>query len=390
MSSAVSPRIVFLGYDRSHGLLYHLADWLAALASEAGDEFEIVGLSEPGEQEPGLLTRLRSCRGLHLQIVESLSDPSAADTLSRAALVHCHGFRQLAQLNRLRRTLQASYRCVLSVHNFRNGTPLRVPFTNYVSAAILNKGVQMIHFLSMRSYAEFTHANFMLKRALPYHIFPLGCNATEFSASSQQVPPPEWEHMAALTAGRANIVYLANFSRGKKHRWLLDALAASLSRRNAILWLLGDGPERQGILRQVKKRGLSNCVICPGRVQRRYVPWILSRMQVAVCPSLSENSPHSIMEPLFAGVPVVTFDVGTASQLVSDFSRGFVLGKPRVQKEFARKVDVILGDPCLQRRMAEEAKRLATQFYTWRTCAANSLAMYRSMLQLETPCISSR
>ena len=85
----------------------------------------------------------------------------------------------------------------------------------------------------------------------------------------------------------------------------------------------------------------------------------------------SENSPHAIMEPLFAGVPVVTFDVGTASQLVSDFSRGFVLGKPRVQEEFAHKVDIILSDPQLQRRMAEEAKRFVAQFYTWRVCAVN-------------------
>jgi spore coat protein SA len=105
-------------------------------------------------------------------------------------------------------------------------------------------------------------------------------------------------------------------------------------------------------------------------------------MQVSVCSSLSENSPHAIMEPLFAGVPVVTFDVGTASQLVSDFSRGFVLGKPRVPEEFARKVDIILGDPQFQRRMAEEAKRFVSQFFTWRECAQKSLAMYRTMLQL--------
>ena len=87
------------------------------------------------------------------------------------------------------------------------------------------------------------------------------------------------------------------------------------------------------------------------------------------------------MEPMFSGVPVVTFNVGTASQLISDFNRGFVLGKPRVKEEFSRKVDLILSDPDLQKRMSQESKKFVMQYYTWQVCAENSLAMYRALLQ---------
>ncbi len=377
-----SPVIIFLCHARGQGLLHNLADWLTALASEANDEFKIVGLSEPKEQEPGLLDRLRARGVTNLHVVQSLSDPVTIDILSQAAVVHCHGFQQLAELHQVRRRTGASFRCVLSIHYFRNGTVWKVPFANYISWILLNKAVHMVHFLSMRSHTEFNSANVLLRRTLPYYIFPLGCDESEFSRDGHSDQPQPWQYLATLTAGRPNIVYLASFTRNKQHRWLVDAMATLLLRRNAVLWLLGDGPELPRLRKHVQKQSLSNHVIFPGRVQRRYIPWLLSCMQVSVCSSLSENSPHAIMEPLFAGVPVVTFDVGTAIQLVSDFSRGFVLGKPRVPEEFARKVDIILGDPQFQRRMAEEAKRFVSQFFTWRECAQKSLAMYRTMLQL--------
>jgi glycosyltransferase involved in cell wall biosynthesis len=383
MGVNVSPLVVFLCYTQGQGLRYHLADWLSALTDKACGEFEIVGLSEPREEEEGLFQRLRT-RGtasLHLQLVKSLSDPASVDTLSRATIVHCHGFRQLAELHRLRQIINASYRCVLSIHYFRNGTLWRVPFTNYISGTLLNKAADMVHFLSTRSKSEFTGANFLFKRTLPYHIFPLGCDETEFTKDNSSDQPKGWEFHKQLTEGRPNIVYLANFSRNKQHLWLIDAISAVLLARNARLWLLGDGPELPGVREYVKKRSLSDHVILPGFVQRRFIPWILSCMHVAVCASLSENSPHSIMEPMFSGVPVVTFNVGTASQLISDFSRGFVLEKPRVKEEFSRKVDLILCDPNLQKRMAQESKKFVMQYYTWRVCAENSLAMYRALLQ---------
>jgi glycosyltransferase involved in cell wall biosynthesis len=350
------------------------------MVNNSDGELEIVGLSTLREEEPGLFDRLRAS-GVRVCAVESLSDIAGRQELSQAAVVHCHGFRQLIDLDRLRRDMGAAYRCVISLHWFRNGTRWTVPFTNFVSGAVLNRAAHTLHFLSTRSRAEFARRNVMLKPAIPYYVFPLGCRAEEFCRSAQIDEMGSWDYLETLTSGRPNVVYLAAFTRGKQHRWLIDALGAVLVRQNAVLWLFGDGPERSTIQRYVEKRSLGEHIVLPGHVPRRHVPGLLSYMQVAVCPSLSENSPHAIMEPLFAGVPVVTFDVGTASQLVTDFRRGFVLGNPRCQQEFGRKVELILVDHELQGRMSGEASCFAKQFYTWSTCASNTLAMYRAMLR---------
>lgn len=305
MRCSVRPKVVFLCYERTLGLLYNLADWLSALTIQAGDEFEIVGLSRPWEQEQGLFQRIDNSGTVHMHVVQSLSDPVAVRELAQAAVVHCHGFRQLWELYNLRRSTKATFRCTISIHYFWNGTPWKVPFTNCVSGGLLNKAASTIHFLSTRAQTDFMQTNILLRQTLPYYIFPLGCDDEEFSGSGSLDGLRKWEYLPILTSDRPNIVYLANFTKNKQHRWLIDALSILLLRRNAVLWLLGDGPERQRVAAYVRKRSLGNHVMIPGRIQRKCIPELLSRMQVAVCASKSENSPHGIMEPMFAGVPVV-------------------------------------------------------------------------------------
>ena len=62
----------------------------------------------------------------------------------------------------------------------------------------------------------------------------------------------------------------------------------------------GDAGERKKIIRYINKNGLAQYVQMPGEVDRKYIPSILKQMDFAVCTSKSENSPHAIMEPMFA------------------------------------------------------------------------------------------
>jgi len=375
------PLVLFLCYEQVQGLHYHFADWLAALSEEKDPGFEIVGLTIPREQESGLLDSIRARGVTNLMVVKSLAEPAVRELLARAAIVHCQGFRQLAEVHRLRAEMGAQLQCLISLHFFRNGTSWRIPFANYASARLLQEACDVVHFLSPRSRAEFEDCNLFVNPALPCFVFPLGCRATEFAINSQPAGLQRWEHLPTLLSGRLNLVYLANFTPNKQQRWLIQALSRTLQKHNAVLWLFGDGAERGSIRRYVDQHSLSDYVMLPGHIHRALIPWILTKMDIAVCCSRSENSPFAIMEPLFAGIPVVTLNVGTAAELVSDFSSGFLLGNRRSHAEFARKVDLLLSDTDLRRQMSVEAKRFVAANYTWSTCARKTLAMYRAMLQ---------
>jgi len=372
--------VLFLCYEQAQGLHYHFADWLAALLEEEQPGFEIVGLTTPREQESGLLDSIRARGVTNLLVVKSLAEPAVRELLARAAIVHCQGFRQLAEVHRLRAEMGAQFQCLISLHFFRNGTPWRIPFANYASARLLQEACDVVHFLSPRSRTEFEECNLLLNPALPCFVFPLGCRAIEFEIERQPAELQRWEYLPTLLSGRLNLVYLANFTPNKQQGWLIQTLSRILQKHHGVLWLLGDGPERASIQRYVHQHALSDYVMLPGHIHRAFIPWILTKMDVAVCCSRSENSPFAIMEPLFAGIPVVSLNVGTAAQLVSDFSSGFLLGNRRSHAEFARKVELLLSDTDLRRQMSVEAKRFVAANYTWSKCARKTLAMYRAIL----------
>ena len=161
---------------------------------------------------------------------------------------------------------------------------------------------------------------------------------------------------------------------------MLAVLAPVLRKHDAILWLLGDGPLRTAAREAAGRSGLLAHVRCPGRLPRRDVPWILSHMQVALCASRSENSPHAIAEPMCAGLPVVSTDVGTASAFLRDFSTGFVITGSAKERSFGHAVDFLLTNQDVAREMGGRAREYGRAWLSWDECARNTAQMYSTIL----------
>ena len=66
----------------------------------------------------------------------------------------------------------------------------------------------------------------------------------------------------------------------------------------------------------------------PGRVHRAAMPSIMSNCSCAIVTSSEETFGHNILEPLVYGIPVITTDVGIASDLVYNQLNGIILYSP--------------------------------------------------------------
>lgn len=101
--------------------------------------------------------------------------------------------------------------------------------------------------------------------------------------------------------------HVGRFTTQKNHAFLVT-IATEVIRREprARLLLVGDGPLRPAIERQVQESGLAQHVIFAG--ERADIPQLLRAMDVFVMPSLYEGLPLVGMEAQAAGLPLVVAD----------------------------------------------------------------------------------
>ncbi|TKJ32793.1 MAG: hypothetical protein CEE38_22170 [Planctomycetes bacterium B3_Pla] len=367
--------VLFLGFDKNFGLTYHFVDWIIALRKAVSDKLKIILLTLKKEQNVGLHEQLRKNRFIDVVMINKPEELESIKFLGDVDIVHCHGFTHVAKMLKIKRANKLKYKIVVTIHSFRNSTPYSHVYSNLLSF-FYNK-IDAIHFLSHAAKHEFLRGNLLYNHSNRSFIFPLGCNEAEFLRDESIEGLDFYQE---LIQNEKNIIYLANLSRGKQHLWLLKAIKNILIEEDACLWLFGDkGTETEEVVRYINENGLSQHVKLPGRIHRKYIPNILRRMDCAVCSSRSETFGHVIMEPMFAGIPVVTFNVGAASYLIRDFTNGFVVRNTSEQENFRKAVEFLLKNKDASTEMGKNNKKIAHQWLTWEATCKNSVNMYLSI-----------
>ena len=90
----------------------------------------------------------------------------------------------------------------------------------------------------------------------------------------------------------------------------------------------------------------------------------IARADLLVLPSFMEGLPIVLMEAMAVGVPVIASRVAGIPELVEDDETG-LLFTPSNWDELASRIDLLLGDEALRRRLAESAKaKVASEFDT--------------------------
>jgi glycosyltransferase involved in cell wall biosynthesis len=110
--------------------------------------------------------------------------------------------------------------------------------------------------------------------------------------------PPEFELPDRFVASAGRLVRRKGFGD------LLDAYARSTA--NLPLCILGEGPERENLCRQIEAMGRQGKVHLMGYARNPFA--ILGRAELFVSPSYCEGFPNAIAEAMVLGVPVVSTD----------------------------------------------------------------------------------
>jgi glycosyltransferase involved in cell wall biosynthesis len=121
----------------------------------------------------------------------------------------------------------------------------------------------------------------------------------------------------------------------------------------ARLWVLGEGPEREPLMRLAERLGIASSVEWLG--YREDPEHLYRRMAVLLIPSRSEGLPNVALEAMAHGIPVVATAVGGVPEVVSDGQTGFLV--PREDAEgLASRVLTLLKDATLRRTFGHAAR----------------------------------
>lgn len=106
------------------------------------------------------------------------------------------------------------------------------------------------------------------------------------------------------------------------------------------------------------------------------LPELFAEAQIFVYPSKYESFGLPVLEAMSAGVPCVCTDIPAFREL---YGEAVIYAAPDSPAELADGIQRLLADQSLQTRLAARGRDQAAQ-YTWRKCAADTLAVYRRML----------
>jgi glycosyltransferase involved in cell wall biosynthesis len=134
---------------------------------------------------------------------------------------------------------------------------------------------------------------------------------------------------------------------------LLDALVHA---SGVSLVIAGDGPERSALERRAVELGLDSRVRFLGSVPRETVLRLFRAADASVLPSAWENFPHTVVEALAVGCPVIATAVGGVPEVVRDGENGLLV-PPCDSAALAGALERFFGDASLRERLRGAAAR---------------------------------
>jgi glycosyltransferase involved in cell wall biosynthesis len=158
-----------------------------------------------------------------------------------------------------------------------------------------------------------------------------------------------------IAASRELLLYVGRVAHEKNIDFLIRMLARMVIKRPQVLLVIaGEGPAREGLIEQVHAKGLSGQVLFVGYLSRKHeLANCYAAADIFVFASNTETQGLVLLEAMQTGTPVVTTAVMGTAEIMRD-GLGGLIAKEDVD-DFAGKVDAVLSDESLRKRLMKEA-----------------------------------
>lgn len=190
-------------------------------------------------------------------------------------------------------------------------------------------------------------------------VIPNFLNCSEFRRHSD----PEFRVWACPPARFDSlVVHISNFRPVKRVGVVLDIFRRMRESVRARLVMIGDGPDRAELEREVEREGLHEAVEFVGE-RPDFMRW-LSVADLMLLPSIQESFGLAALEAMACEVPVVASRIGGLPEVIQDGATGYLCEPDDIAGMAARGVEVC-RDAALRGRIGRAAARhVRTTFCT--------------------------
>lgn len=185
------------------------------------------------------------------------------------------------------------------------------------------------------------------------------------------------EHVVVAGVGRLIAV------KGFDH--LIAAFAAaSASRSDLRLLVIGDGAERERLESLANRLGVTDRVVFTGMVGRTEIPSYLAAADIVAVPSVHHQGyvdglPTVALEAMAAGKPLIASRVGGLPDIIRSGENGLLV-EEQDNAALATAIETLARDSRLRARMGEAGRNLTLDELNWKKVAERLESVYEQVV----------
>jgi glycosyltransferase involved in cell wall biosynthesis len=218
-----------------------------------------------------------------------------------------------------------------------------------------------------------------------YNLNPNKIEIIENGADSKFFKPLDKEKCKLklnLNKNYKYLCYTGNFALWQGLETLIKSFEIVLKKYpNTKLLLVGDGEQKEDLIKLSKKNNISEKIIFTGRVEHELIPYYLCASEVCLAPFTAErnkrmgSSAFKTYEYASCGRPIIT----THLDFVNKNKCGLVAKADNYQ-DLAKKIIYLLKNPKLAKQMGENGRRAILKSYSWKNVAERTQGAIKEII----------
>ena len=182
------------------------------------------------------------------------------------------------------------------------------------------------------------------------------------------------ENTNIFTNDQINITIVSRLVSHKNIEKIIKAIS-DLNSPLINLNIIGDGPELNQLQKISLESNNKDNIIFHGKLNRDEIDHIFLNSDIYIQASNYEGLPHSLLEAMSYGIPVLCTPVGECKEILGNEDRGYILDLPVSKNNIKSKISEIIGEKNIANKKGGRGKDFINEKYN----LTNSFNLYKNL-----------